>query len=103
MKSTFAATLLLTSTLSWGSTSVFASNCKQAAESAAEDKFRNFEFGCYGRAKLVEEINKTTMRVIVEAIGGNGSCSQKVYEVKFNDSGRSCSIVSVARIGLGGI
>jgi hypothetical protein len=103
MKTSILAILLLTTTLSFGSTSLFASNCKQAAESAAEDKFRNLEFGCYGRARLVEETNKTTMRVYVEAIGGNGSCSQKVYEVKFNDSGRSCSIVSVKRIGLGGI
>lgn len=103
MKTTFALTLLLTSTLTFGSTSYFASNCKQAAESAAEDKFRNIEFGCYGSARLAQEINKTTMRVTVEAIGGNGACGQKVYEVKFNDSGRGCSVVSVTRIGSGGI
>lgn len=103
MKTTFALILLLTSTLTFGSISIEASNCKQAAEAASEDKFRNFEYGCYGSARLVEEINKTTMRVTVEAIGGNGACSQKVYEVKFYDSGRGCSVVSVTRIGLGGV
>ncbi len=103
MKTTLITCLLLASSLSFGSTSFLVSNCMQAAESAAEEKFRNLENGCYGRARLVEEITKTSARVTVEAIGGNGACSQKVYLVKFNDLGRSCSIVSVTRIGLGGI
>ena len=103
MKTLFAALLMISTTLSFASTSYFASDCKHAAEAAAEDKFRNPEFGCYGNAILVEVLDKTTMKVTVEAIGGAGRCSKKFYYVKFNDSGRSCRIIDVTRIGLGGI
>jgi hypothetical protein len=88
---------------SFASSTVFAANCEIAAESAATEKFRNLEYGCYGNARLVEKLNSNTMRVTVDAIGGTGACTQKLYEVKFKDSGRACSIISVTRIGLGGI
>jgi hypothetical protein len=101
MKITLLAVLM--SFGSFASTSTFASNCEQAAEVAATEKFRNLEYGCYGNARLVEKLNNNTMRVTVDAIGGSGSCTQKVYDVKFKDSGRTCSIVSVTRIGMGGI
>lgn len=95
--------ILLIIIVSLASTIVSASDCEQDAEIAAVEKFRNMEYGCYGNARLVEKLNSTTLRVTVEAIGGARACTQKLYEVKFNDFGRSCSIVSVTRIGMGGI
>lgn len=96
--------ILLLIIASFASTTVFASSCEQAAESAATEKFRNLEYGCYGNARLVEKLNNNTMRVTVDAIGGSGACVQKIYDVKFKDSGRTCSVVSVTRVGgMGGI
>jgi hypothetical protein len=97
MKTIITLGLLLATSIS------FASSCEQAADSAATEKFRNLEYGCYGNARLVQKLNSNTMRVTVDAIGGTGACTQKVYDVKFKDSGRACSIISVTRIGLGGI
>lgn len=94
---------LLLIIVSFASTTVFASGCEHSAEIAAVEKFRNLEFGCYGNASLVEKLNNNTMKVTVDAVGGSQACSQKLYEVKFNDSGRTCSVVSVTRIGMGGI
>ncbi len=104
MKITLLAALLsLSSFSSFASQTNFSSPCEQAAETASEDKFRNLEYGCYGNAVLVETLNTTTMHVTVNAIGGSGACSNKIYEVKFKESGRSCKIVSVTRLGMGGI
>lgn len=96
--------ILLLIIASFASTAVFAASCEVAAESAAIEKFRNLEYGCYGIARLVEKLNSNTMRVTVEPIGGAQACTGKLYDVKFNDSGRTCSIVSVTRVGgMGGI
>jgi hypothetical protein len=101
MKTCLTVALMVFST--FASTATFASSCEQAAESAATEKFRNLEYGCYGNARLVEKLNSNTMRVTVDAIGGSGACVQKVYDVKFKDSGRTCNVISVTRIGMGGI
>ena len=98
MKSTLLIILISIASISAG-----ASSCEQAAEIAAAEKFRNLEYGCYGSANLVEKVNSNTLRVTVDAVGGFGSCTQKIYEVKYKEIGRSCSIVSVTRLGMGGI
>ncbi len=104
MKTTLLAVLMsFAATASFASTTSIDSSCEQAAEIASTEKFRNLEYGCYGNASLVEKMNSNTMHVTVEAIGGSGSCTRKIYEVKFKDSGRSCTIVSVTRLGMGGI
>lgn len=99
----FAALLSLSSFSSFASNTNFSTSCEQAAETASEDKFRNLEYGCYGNAVLVETLNASTMHVTVDAVGGSGACGRKVYEVKYKEAGRSCRIISVTRLGMGGI
>ncbi len=82
---------------------VLASTCESWAGTAATEKFRDPEYGCYGHVSLTERVGPNTMHVTVDPIGGYRSCTQKIYVVKFKESNRTCTIVSINRLGIGWI
>jgi len=104
MKKLIITGLLMFSGAIHASSRNLSSRCIDEVKSVAEKKFQNLEYGCYGNAVLVEDVNKYTFRVTVEDIGGAQVCSKKIYELKISETHNSCKVVSINRVGgIGGI